>query len=149
MAADVTVEVMLAHPCGIVEVYVGDLAPTASGFKIELADNITVRTSTARQVERSQRLYGLVEGDLAYVVEMAAEGHDMTPQLSAKLSRIEAEVDRSPVPDERTPGHFLCRLSESLAEGRSDKAAPGGSGVCLVLPRRARAHTAGDPRDGV
>ncbi len=89
MPSPTTVEVMLAHPFGIVEVYVGDLSPTATGFKIELSDNITVRTATARQVERSQRLYGLVEGDLAYAVDMAAEGFDMTPHLSAKLKRAE------------------------------------------------------------
>jgi hypothetical protein len=89
MAGDATVEVMLAHPFGIVEVYVGDLSPTPTGFKIELSDNITVRTATARQVERSQRLYGLVGGDLAYAVDMAAEGHPMTPHLSARLTRDE------------------------------------------------------------
>src|SRR4051794_9314078 len=89
MTESSTVEVMLAHPFGIAEIYVGDLTPTATGFKIELADNVTVRTATARQVERSQRLYGLVEGDLAYAVDMAAEGYEMTPHLSAKLQRTE------------------------------------------------------------
>ena len=89
MGGENTVEVMLAHPFGIVEVYVGDLSPTATGFKIELSDNITVRTATARQVERSQRLYGLVDGDLAYAVDMAAEGHPLTPHLSARLTRSE------------------------------------------------------------
>lgn len=89
LSGDTTVEVMLAHPFGIVEIYVGDLAPTATGFKIELSDNVTARTATARQVERSQRLYGLVEGDLAYVVEMKAEGYELTPHLSAKLSRTD------------------------------------------------------------
>jgi hypothetical protein len=87
MQGESTVEVMLAHPFGIVEIYVGDLTPTVTGFKIELSDNMTVRTASARQVDRSQRLYGLVEGDLAYVVEMKAEGFDLTPHLSAKLSR--------------------------------------------------------------
>jgi hypothetical protein len=87
LSGDTTVEVMLAHPFGIVEIYVGDLAPTATGFKIELNDNVTARTATARTVERSQRLYGLVEGDLAYAIDMAAEGHPLTPHLSAKLTR--------------------------------------------------------------
>ena len=87
MSSETTVEVMLAHPFGIVEIYVGDLSPTPTGFKIELSDNVTVRTATAREVERSKRLYGLVEGDLAYAVDMAAEGHPLTPHLSAKLSR--------------------------------------------------------------
>jgi hypothetical protein len=55
--------------------------------KLELSDNVTVRTATARQVERSQRLYGLVNGELAYAVDLAAEGHPLTPHLSAKLQR--------------------------------------------------------------
>jgi len=87
MSSETTVEVMLAHPFGIVEIYVGDLSPTPTGFKIELSDNVTVRSATAREVERSQRLYGLVEGDLAYAVDMSAEGHPLTPHLSARLTR--------------------------------------------------------------
>lgn len=85
------VELMLAHPFGIVEVYVGSvvgsLAGSVTGPKIELTSNVTVRTATARQVERSERLYGMVDGDLAYAVDMAAEGHPLTPHLSARLSR--------------------------------------------------------------
>ncbi len=77
------VEVTLAHPTGIAEVYVGDV----EGAKIELSDNVTVRTATARPVERSHRLYGLVEGDLAYAIDIAAEGHEMRPHMSARLQR--------------------------------------------------------------
>jgi len=77
------VELMLAHPFGVVEVYVG----TVTGTTIELTSNVTVRTATARDVERSERLYGLVEGDLAYAVDMAAEGHPLGPHLSARLVR--------------------------------------------------------------
>jgi hypothetical protein len=89
MSGATTVELMLAHPRGIVEIYVGDLAPTATGFKIELGDNVTARTATARQVERSHRLYGLVEGALAYVVEVKADGPDLEPELSARLVRVD------------------------------------------------------------
>jgi hypothetical protein len=77
------VEVMLAHPTGIAEVYVGDV----DGAKIELSDNVTVRTATARQVKRSTRLYGLVEGNLAYAIEVEVEGHPMRPEMSALLKR--------------------------------------------------------------
>jgi hypothetical protein len=76
-------EVTLAHPTGIAEVYVGDV----EGAKIELSDNITVRTATARQIERSHRLYGLVEGDLAYAIDVLAEGFEMQPHMSARLQR--------------------------------------------------------------
>lgn len=77
------VEVTLAHPTGMAEVYVGDV----DGAKIELTDNVTVRTATARNVERSHRLYGLVDGDLAYAIDIEAEGHPMRPHMSARLQR--------------------------------------------------------------
>jgi hypothetical protein len=77
------VEVTLAHPGGIAEVYVGDV----DGAKIELTDNVTVRTATARQVERYQRLYGLVEDDLAYAIDIAAEGQSLRPHMSARLKK--------------------------------------------------------------
>ena len=83
------VEVTIAQPTGIAEVYVGDV----DGAKIELADNVTVRTATAQEVERSQRLYGLVEGDLAYAIDIAAEGEAMRPYMSARLQRV---TDRAP-----------------------------------------------------
>lgn len=80
------VEVMLAHPFGIAEIYVG----TVTGTRVDLDSNVVIRTSTAREVERSVRLYGLVEGDLAYAVDMAAEGKPMQSHLSARLSPVTA-----------------------------------------------------------
>lgn len=77
------VEVALAHPTGMAEVYVGDV----DGAKIELTDNVTARTATARHIERSHRLYGLVEGDLAYAIDIEAEGQPMQPFMSARLKR--------------------------------------------------------------
>ncbi|WP_462187211.1 MULTISPECIES: nitrobindin family protein [unclassified Frankia] len=79
------VEVMLAHPFGIAEIYVG----TVSGTRIDLDHNVLIRTATARDVTRSVRLYGLVEGgDLAYAIDMEAEGKPMQSHLSARLHRV-------------------------------------------------------------
>jgi hypothetical protein len=78
------VEVMLAHPTGIVEIYVGEVAFT----KVELTSEVVARTETAKDVKGFQRLYGLVEGDLAYAVDMAAVGQPLQPHLSARLSKI-------------------------------------------------------------
>jgi hypothetical protein len=76
---------MLAHPFGIAEIYVGRVTDT----RIDLDSNVLVRSSTARDVERSVRLYGIVEGgDLAYAVDMAAGGKPMQSHLSARLSRV-------------------------------------------------------------
>ena len=79
------VEVMLAHPTGIVEVYVGEVAFR----KIELRTDVVARTETAKEVSALHRLYGIVEdGDLAYAIDMAAVGHPLQPHLSAKLRKV-------------------------------------------------------------
>ena len=83
------VEVMLAHPFGIAEIYIGRVA----GTRIELNENVLIRTRLARDVERSTRLYGLVEDDsggpdLAYAMDMEAGGKGPAPHLSARLRRV-------------------------------------------------------------
>jgi len=78
------VEVLLAHPTGYVEVYVGEI----EGLKVELSTDAVVRTATAKEVSANHRLYGIVEGDLLYAHDMAAMGHDLTPHMSARLKRI-------------------------------------------------------------
>ncbi|WP_239333965.1 FABP family protein [Frankia sp. CiP3] len=80
-----TVEVMLAHPFGISEIYVGDVV----GTRVELRSNVVIRTATARAVNRCERLYGIVEGgDLAYAIDMEAEGKPLQSHLSARLARV-------------------------------------------------------------
>ena len=86
-----SVEVMLAHHTGVVEVYLGEVAFT----KIELATEVVARTETAKEVTGFKRLYGLVGGegggekDLAYAIDMAAVGQGLQAHLSARLSRVE------------------------------------------------------------
>jgi hypothetical protein len=78
-------EVLLAHPTGLVEVYHGIArGPT----QWELSTDVVARTETAKDVSANLRLYGVVEGDLMYAIDMAAEGHPLTPHLSARLARI-------------------------------------------------------------
>jgi hypothetical protein len=85
-----SVEVMLAHPTGIVEVYVGEVAFT----RVELATDVVARTQTAKAVNGLKRLYGLVGGedgserDLAYAIDMAAVGEPLQSHLSARLTRV-------------------------------------------------------------
>ena len=52
---------------------------------------MVARTSTAKEVTALTRLYGAVEGDLAYVVEMAAVGQPLQPHLSARLQRVSSQ----------------------------------------------------------
>jgi hypothetical protein len=78
------VEVLLAHPTGITEIYLGEV----TGTKIEMATDIVARTSSAKEVTAGHRLYGLVGPDLAYAYDMAAVGQPLQPHLSAQLKRI-------------------------------------------------------------
>ena len=83
------VEVMLAHPSGIVEVYVGEVAFR----KVELRTDLVARTETAKEVSALHRLYGIVEDtDLAYAVDLAAVGQPLQPHLSARLSPVGGQL---------------------------------------------------------
>lgn len=90
---DDTIEVLIAHATGIMEIYYGRPRSTTAW---ELVADAVVRTETAKEVNTSQRLYGLVdtEGgddnakDLAYVDERAMVGEPLQPHLSARLRRI-------------------------------------------------------------
>ncbi|MCA2187339.1 FABP family protein [Nonomuraea cavernae] len=78
------VEVVLAHPTGIVEVYVGEVV----FHKIELRTDVVARTVTAKEYTAGHRLYGLVKGNLMWAYDMAAEGQPLTSHMSAELKRV-------------------------------------------------------------
>ena len=78
-------EVLLAHPTGIVEVYLGQAQGPA---RWELSTDVVARTTTSKPVTANHRLYGVVEGALLYAVDMAAMGHELAPHLSAQLARV-------------------------------------------------------------
>ncbi|MGH3344205.1 MAG: FABP family protein [Carbonactinosporaceae bacterium] len=78
------IELMLAHPTGFVEVWLGEI----DGAKIELRTDAVVRTASAKKVDAGHRMYGLVEGDLLWAYDMAAQGHPLQSHLSARLKRV-------------------------------------------------------------
>lgn len=78
------VEVLLAHPTGVSEVYVGQI----DGLKLELASDLVARTATAEEISASRRLYGIVEGALLYAVDIAAKGEPLQSHVSARLARV-------------------------------------------------------------
>ena len=77
-------EVVLAHPTGIAEIYLGEV----NGTKIEMATDVVATTESAKEVRAGHRLYGLVGADLAYAFDMAAVGQPLQPHLSAQLKRV-------------------------------------------------------------
>jgi hypothetical protein len=79
-------EVLITHATGVSELFYGRALDLRSW---EIRTDAVVRTASAKDVQASHRLYGLVEGgDLAYVDERAMEGQPLQPHLSARLQRI-------------------------------------------------------------
>ncbi|NYG54670.1 heme-binding beta-barrel domain-containing protein [Nocardioides perillae] len=77
------VELLLTHHTGIAEIWYGE----ADGGKLELTTDAVVRTESAKEVTGGKRLYGNVEGDLLYAVDLAAVGQPLQPHLWARLQR--------------------------------------------------------------
>ncbi|MGZ5407712.1 MAG: FABP family protein [Aeromicrobium sp.] len=82
--ADEGVELILAHPTGYAEVWYG----TIDGPRLTLTTDIVARTHTAKEYTAGQRMYGLVEGDLMYAFDMAAEGQELQSHLWGRLKRV-------------------------------------------------------------
>jgi nitrobindin-like protein len=83
---DETIELLLAHATGVVEIFYGEPRTQTSW---ELATDMTMRTGSAKEVTGAKRLYGLVNnGDLAYVEERAMVGQPLQPHTSAYLRRV-------------------------------------------------------------
>ena len=80
---DGTAELLLAHNTGIIEVWHGRV----DGARLELTTDAVMRTETAKPYVAGQRLYGLVEGDLWFAMDMAAMGQELQPHLWGKLVR--------------------------------------------------------------
>ena len=78
------VELLLTHPTGIVELYYG----TAGSAKIDLRTDGVLRSPSAKEYNAATRLYGLVNSDLMWAMDMAAAGQPMQSHVSAQLKRV-------------------------------------------------------------
>lgn len=81
----VEVELLLTHPTGLVEMYAGQASPA----RIDIVTDSVMRSRSAKEYAGAHRLYGLVDSDLMWVMDMAAMGHALTSHVSAQLKRIE------------------------------------------------------------
>ncbi len=81
---DGELEVLLAHPTGYAEVWLGEV----DGPRIELRTDVVARTTSAKEYTAGQRMYGLVESDLLWAFDMAAMGQPLQPHLSGRLVRV-------------------------------------------------------------
>lgn len=78
------VELLLAHPSGIVELYFG----TAEPAKIALRTDGVLRSPHAKEYNAASRLYGLVNSNLMWAMDMAAVGQSLQSHVSAELKRV-------------------------------------------------------------
>ncbi|GAA4517773.1 FABP family protein [Brevibacterium yomogidense] len=85
---DFDIEVALSYPHGLMEHYAGRVA----GPRVDLASDGGVKTPTALDYRASTRMYGLVDGHLMWVWEMAANGQDPAAHVSADLQRTTPSV---------------------------------------------------------
>jgi hypothetical protein len=83
-AGGTALEVLLAHPTGFVEIFYGAVV----GPRVTLATDVVARTNTAKEYTSATRLYGLVEGDLLWAMDMAAVGQPLQSHVSARLKRV-------------------------------------------------------------
>ena len=77
-------EVLLTHPTGFVEIYVGKV----EGPRVTLETDLVARTTSAKEYTAATRMYGLVDSDLMWVMDMAAVGQPMQSHVSAQLKRV-------------------------------------------------------------
>ena len=82
---DGAVDLTLAHPIGVAEVAEGTLDGTTLSFR----STGIVRTATGLPVTEIERRYRLVDGSLAYELDMATEDVSRTFHVRATLTRIE------------------------------------------------------------
>lgn len=79
-----SVELVLAHPTGIVEVYTGAVQATS----LQLATSGVLTTPTAKRVDALERDVSVAGDELTYAVRMAAVGLPLTHHLAATLHRV-------------------------------------------------------------
>ncbi|GAB47155.1 FABP family protein [Mobilicoccus pelagius] len=80
------IELLLAHPTGIVEMYAGQREKERP--VLNLSTDGVMRSPEAREYTAASRMYGLVDQKLLWVMDMAAEGRPMTSHASAQLTRV-------------------------------------------------------------
>jgi hypothetical protein len=77
------IEVSILHPSGISELYIGQI----KGARVDLATDAVLRSQSSKDYRAATRMFGLVEGALLWVWDIAALGNPMASHASARLER--------------------------------------------------------------
>ncbi len=77
------IEASILHPSGISELYIGQI----KGARVDLATDAVLRSQSSKDYRAATRMFGLVEGALLWVWDIAALGNPMASHASARLER--------------------------------------------------------------
>ena len=83
---DGEIELLLTHPTGVVEMYVGRRDPVRPS--VELRTDGVLRSPAAKEYNAGTRLYGLVDSQLFWAMDMAAVGESLQSHVAAQLKRV-------------------------------------------------------------
>jgi len=83
---DGEIELLLTHPTGVLEMYVGRRDPDKPS--VRLATDGVLRSPAAKEYNAGTRVYGLADSQLLWAMDMAAVGQRLQNHLSAKLKRV-------------------------------------------------------------
>jgi hypothetical protein len=81
------IELVLAHPTGIVELSEGQVLDQPGGLSLHLLSTVVPRTATAKAVTSVERRLTVSGDTLRYQVSMAAVGQAHQHHLAAELHR--------------------------------------------------------------
>jgi hypothetical protein len=79
------IEASILHPSGISELYIGQI----KGARVDLATDAVLRSQSSKDYRAATRMFGLVEGALLWVWDIAALGNPMASHASARLERTQ------------------------------------------------------------
>lgn len=80
------IELLLTHPMGVVEMYVGHRDPAKP--VVQLRTDGVLRSPAAKEYNSGSRMYGLAESQLFWAMDMAAVGQSLQSHVSAQLKRV-------------------------------------------------------------
>jgi hypothetical protein len=94
LGPDKAVELVLAHPTGVVELAAG----TLDGTGVKLRSTTLTGTPTAKEITAIERDFEVVGDTLTYELRMAAVGQPLTLHLRANLKRVDDAAGSAEVP---------------------------------------------------
>jgi hypothetical protein len=80
------IELLLTQNTGILEMYVGRRDPDKP--VIQMRTDGVMRSPAAKEYNAGARMFGLVDGELLWAMDMAAVGEPMQSHASAQLKRV-------------------------------------------------------------